>query len=84
MMSQKFLARMFLTMPQWKKDSPKKIYKELKQTIADGGELDSHVAEVVANVMKDWAIEKGATHFTHWFQPCLLYTSAGNGSQRPF
>lgn len=54
---------------------PKKIYKELKQTIADGGELDSHVAEVVANVMKDWAIEKGATHFTHWFQPLTGITA---------
>ena len=48
---------------------PKQIYKELKQTIATGGELDSHVAEVVANAMKDWAVEKGVTHYTHWFQP---------------
>lgn len=54
---------------------PKKIYKELKQTIATGGELDSHVAEVVANAMKDWAIEKGATHFTHWFQPLTGITA---------
>lgn len=54
---------------------PKKIYKELKQTIAVGGELDSHVAEVVANAMKDWAIEKGATHYTHWFQPLTGITA---------
>ena len=54
---------------------PKKIYKELKQTISVGGELDSHVAEVVANEMKDWAIEKGATHYTHWFQPLTGITA---------
>ena len=54
---------------------PKKIYKELKQTISVGGELDSHVAEVVANAMKDWAIEKGATHYTHWFQPLTGFTA---------
>ena len=54
---------------------PKKIYKELKQTISVGGELDSHVAEVVANAMKDWAIEIGATHYTHWFQPLTGITA---------
>ena len=54
---------------------PKKIYKELKQTISIGGELDSHVAEVVANEMKDWAIEKGATHYSHWFQPLTGITA---------
>jgi len=54
---------------------PKKIYKELKQTISVGGELDSHVAEVVANEMKDWAIEKGATHYSHWFQPLTGITA---------
>lgn len=48
---------------------PKKTYKELKKTIDEGLPLDESVAEVVANAMKDWAIEKGATHFTHWFQP---------------
>lgn len=58
-----------------KEKLPKKIYKELKQTIAVGGELDSHVAEFVANAMKDWAIEKGATHFTHWFQPLTGITA---------
>ena len=54
---------------------PKQIYKELKQTIATGGELDSHVAEVVANAMKDWAVEKGVTHYTHWFQPLTGITA---------
>ena len=48
---------------------PKSTYKKLHNTIDKGLPLDSAVADVVANAMKDWAIEKGATHFTHWFQP---------------
>ncbi|KRQ87395.1 Glutamine synthetase [Caloramator mitchellensis] len=48
---------------------PKSIYSKLRKTIDEGLPLEAEVAEVVANAMKDWAIEKGATHFTHWFQP---------------
>ena len=48
---------------------PKEVYKELQRTIQDGKELDRSIADVVANEMKDWAIEKGATHYSHWFQP---------------
>ncbi|TCK92429.1 glutamine synthetase [Natranaerovirga hydrolytica] len=48
---------------------PKETYKNLKKTIELGLPLEKHVAEVVANAMKDWAIELGATHYTHWFQP---------------
>lgn len=48
---------------------PKATYKKLHKTIDEGLELEPDVAEVVANAMKDWAIEHGATHFTHWFQP---------------
>ena len=48
---------------------PKKIYKELKQTIREGKELDLAVADVVAHEMKEWALEQGATHYSHWFQP---------------
>lgn len=48
---------------------PKETYKALQRTIKDGHSLDINAATVVANAMKDWAIEKGATHFTHWFQP---------------
>lgn len=48
---------------------PKTTYKQLHKTIDEGLTLEPTVAEVVANVMKDWAIEHGATHFTHWFQP---------------
>ena len=46
-----------------------KVYKSLKRTIDRGTKLDSSVADAVASAMKDWAIEKGATHYTHWFQP---------------
>lgn len=48
---------------------PKATYKALKRTVEDGRSLDKSIADVVANAMKDWAIEKGVTHFTHWFQP---------------
>ncbi len=54
---------------------PKATYKSLKKTIDLGLALDESVADVVANVMKDWAIEKGATHFTHWFHPMTGITA---------
>jgi glutamine synthetase len=59
---------------------PKEIYKSLRQTIEDGTDLDPQVAEVVATVMKDWAINKGATHFTHWFQPMTGITAEKHDS----
>lgn len=59
---------------------PKDTYKELKKTIRDGLPLDSKVADVVANAMKDWAIEKGATHYTHWFQPLTGLTAEKHDS----
>lgn len=54
---------------------PKATYKALKKTSDEGLPLDPAVAEVVANALKDWAIEKGATHFTHWFQPMTGITA---------
>ena len=54
---------------------PKATYKALKKTIEEGTSLDPVVADVVANAMKDWALEKGATHFTHWFQPMTGITA---------
>ncbi|NTV90401.1 MAG: glutamine synthetase type III [Clostridiales bacterium] len=54
---------------------PKATYKALKKTIDNGLPLEAQVAEVVANAMKDWAIEKGATHYTHWFQPMTGITA---------
>lgn len=54
---------------------PKDVYKSLINTIAEGLELDASIADVVAGAMKDWAIEHGATHFTHWFQPLTGVTA---------
>ncbi|MBP3312076.1 MAG: glutamine synthetase III [Butyricicoccus sp.] len=59
---------------------PKNVYKQLKQTIAEGTQLDSSIADVVASAIKDWAIEKGATHFTHWFQPMTGITAEKHDS----
>ena len=54
---------------------PKKVYKELKKTIEEGKELSLEVADVVAHEMKEWAIEKGATHYSHWIQPLTGVTA---------
>ena len=59
---------------------PKATYKKLKETINLGLPLDPEVAEVVACVMKDWAVEKGATHYTHWFQPMTGITAGKHDS----
>ncbi len=59
---------------------PKDTYKALKKTIATGTHLELDVANVVANAMKDWAVEKGATHFTHWFQPMTGITAEKHDS----
>ena len=54
---------------------PKEVYKALTKTIEKGRTIDPAIADVVANAMKDWAIEKGATHYTHWFQPLTGVTA---------
>ena len=59
---------------------PKEAYKALKKTIHDGKPLDSALANTIANAMKDWAIERGATHFTHWFQPMTGITAEKHDS----
>ena len=59
---------------------PKKIYNKLKKIIEEGGELDLETADVIAHEMKEWAIEKGATHFTHWFQPLTGVTAEKHDS----
>lgn len=59
---------------------PKETYKQLMKTIEGGEKLDASVANVVANAMKDWALEKGATHFTHWFQPLTGVTAEKHDS----
>ena len=59
---------------------PKKVYEELKNTIERGEMLNSEIADIIANAMKDWAIERGATHYTHWFQPMTGITAEKHDS----
>ena len=59
---------------------PKSVFKKMKKTIEDGAELDPSIADVVAHAMKDWAIERGATHYTHWFQPLTGVTAEKHDS----
>ena len=59
---------------------PKDVYKSLRKTIDRGTDLDINVANVVANAMKDWAVEHGATHYTHWFQPMTGITAEKHDS----
>ncbi len=59
---------------------PKNVYRQFRQTIRDGGGLDPAVADVIANAMKDWAVEKGATHYCHWFQPMTGLTAEKHDS----
>lgn len=60
---------------EMKKRLPKETYEALKRTISEGKRIDVSIADTVANAMKEWAIEKGATHFTHWFQPLTGVTA---------
>ena len=57
------------TLNKMKERLPKNVYKEVVDVMNNGGELSMGTANVVAKEMKDWAVEHGATHYTHWFQP---------------
>lgn len=59
---------------------PKKVYQKLHETIKDGTELDLATADIIAHEMKEWAIEQGATHYTHWFQPLTGVTAEKHDS----
>ncbi len=59
---------------------PKGVFKKLKKTMEDGAELDPSIADVVAHAMKEWAIKRGATHYTHWFQPLTGVTAEKHDS----
>ena len=63
-----------------KNSLPKEVYKSLRKTIDEGEPLDSSIAGAVANAMKDWAVSKGATHYTHWFQPLTNLTASKHDS----
>jgi len=77
---QNFFGSMVFNDTVMKERLPKDVYKALKKTIANGTHLELDVANVVATVMKDWAVEKGATHFTHWFQPMTGITAEKHDS----
>ena len=57
-----------------------KVYQSLRKTIDEGVKLDSSVADAVAEAMKEWAVSKGATHYTHWFQPLTGITAEKHDS----
>ena len=59
---------------------PKKVYATLKKTIEEGEELDLDIANIVAHAMKEWALERVATHYTHWFQPMTGITAEKHDS----
>ncbi len=68
------------TIRKMKEYLPKNVYKDVEKVINEGGELSKTSADVVAKAMKDWAVEKGATHFTHWFQPLTGITAEKHDS----
>ena len=59
---------------------PKKVYAEVVDVMEHGGNISMATADIVANAMKDWAVEKGATHYTHWFQPLTGVTAETHDS----
>ena len=59
---------------------PRDVFKQVQRSVSEGRRLDGEAANIVANAMKDWAIEKGATHFTHWFQPMTGITAEKHDS----
>ena len=59
---------------------PKKVYSEVVQVMDHGGNISMATADIVATAMKDWAVEKGATHYTHWFQPLTGVTAEKHDS----
>ena len=69
-----FASKVF-TLGKMRECLPKGTYKEVKRVIDQGGELSPAAADVVAKAMKDWAVENGATHYTHWFQPLTGITA---------
>ena len=68
------------TIGKMKECLPRNVYKEVRKVMEQGGELSLAAADVVAKAMKDWAVEKGATHYTHWFQPLTGITAEKHDS----
>ncbi len=63
------------TLDMMQRRLPKDVYRKLAKIISEGERLDPDIADVVASAMKDWALEMGATHYTHWFQPMTGLTA---------
>ena len=77
---EKIFAENVFTMGKMKERLPKAAYKEVMKVIEQGGELSLNTADIVAKAMKDWAVEKGATHYSHWFQPLTGITAEKHDS----
>ncbi len=77
---EKVFASKVFTLGKMKERLPKSVYKEVKKVMDRGGELPLETADVVAKAMKDWAVENGATHYTHWFQPLTGITAEKHDS----
>ena len=77
---EKVFASKVFTLGKMKERLPKSVFKEVKKVMDQGGELPLETADVVAKAMKDWAVENGATHYTHWFQPLTGITAEKHDS----
>lgn len=77
---EEIFAKNVFTLGKMKQRLPKSVFKEVKAVMDRGGELSLETADVVAKAMKDWAVENGATHYTHWFQPLTGITAEKHDS----
>lgn len=77
---QEIFAKNVFTVGKMKERLPRNVFKEVKKIMDQGGELSPAAADVVAKAMKDWAVENGATHYTHWFQPLTGITAEKHDS----
>ena len=77
---EEIFAKNVFTLGKMKQRLPKSVFKEVKKVMDQGGELSLAAADVVAKAMKDWAVENGATHYTHWFQPLTGITAEKHDS----
>ena len=77
---EKIFAEKVFTNAKMKERLPKKVYQEVMRVMEHGGELSMATADMVAMAMKDWAVENGATHYSHWFQPLTGITAEKHDS----
>ena len=72
---EKIFGEKVFTVAKMKERLTKKVFQEVVRVMEHGGELSMSTADIVAKAMKDWAVENGATHYTHWFQPLTGLTA---------